>query len=278
MVLAVFCAVTYGVADYCGGRASREVDSTIVTALGQAVSLMLITAAVAVIGTPFPPTSDLAWGALGGVAGAVGLVSFYHALGHGSVTVVAPITAVVGIAIPVLVGLVQGDRPPVLAWFGMLCAGAAVALVSGALGNSGGMKTPTTILVAALVAGVGFGVIFAALAQTSAGSGMWPLAAARGVSVPLLLALVMVRRPAMTERTANWALISAAGVLDMVANLAYLEASRRGELSLVAVVSSLYPVSTVLLAFTLDRERVTRLQSIGMGAALAALLLISSSA
>ncbi len=278
MLLATLSALTYGCADYSGGRASRALASTVVTVVGQGVSLVLVGCAVLVIGTPLAAGDDLGWGALGGVAGALGLMCFYHALGHGAVTVVAPITAVVGVLIPVVVGVALGDRPRLWGWVGMALAVAAVALVSGALGGERGLRTPAPIIGLAIAAGAGFGVIFVSLAQTSDDAGLWPLVAARLVSVPVVGAVVLATRPAIAAPRSSWWVAVFAGVLDMTANLLYLEAAQRGSLSSVAVVSSLYPVSTVALAFTLDHERARRPQLIGMAAAIAALVLVSANA
>jgi uncharacterized membrane protein len=279
MVLAMLSALTYGCADYSGGRASRAMASTVVTAVGQGVSLLLVAAAVLAIGTPLASGADLGWGALGGLAGALGLMCFYHALGHGAVTVVAPITAVVGVLIPVIVGVALGDRPRPWGWAGMALAVVAVALVSGALGGGGGgLRTPVRIVGLSIAAGCGFGVIFAALAQTSDDAGLWPLVSARVVSVPVVAAVVLATRPPIAAGRSSWLVAVLAGVLDMTANLLYLEAAQRGSLSSVAVVSSLYPVSTVALAFLLDHERAARSQLTGMAAAVAALVLVSANA
>src|SRR6478752_10607686 len=109
IVLALGSALVYGIGDYCGGRASRTVPSSIVALLGQLASLVLIGIAVLVATTPVPAFADLAWGGAAGAAGVVALVMFYWALGHGSMAVVAPTTAVVGAVVPVVAGLIQGS-------------------------------------------------------------------------------------------------------------------------------------------------------------------------
>lgn len=282
ILLAFASAVVYGVADWCGGRAARARPAVLVALLGQAVSLVLVVAAVLVIGTPFPPAADLWWGALGGALGAAGLGLFYFALANGEMTVVAPITAVVSAIMPVVVGLTVGERPRAVAYVGIAVAVAAVALVSGAVGEHH-HTIPRRILVLAALAGLGFGSLFAALDRTAEDAGLWPLVGARVASVPLLLAVVVVARVSIPDAgfgrwrgsaASPWLPI-AAGVLDMAANVLFLEANHGGLLSIVAVVGSLYPASTVLLAATFDGERIRRSQGIGMLCAAGALALVT---
>jgi drug/metabolite transporter (DMT)-like permease len=274
ILLAALCAVTYGVADYCGGRASRSVSSTIVTLIGQATSLVLVVIVVIVVGTPVAAAHDLWWGAAGGATGALALIAFYRALSDGAMTVVAPTTAVVSALLPVLVGLWLGERPSGTALVGMVVACLAVALVSGAIGTRHKHTGPATVMLA-VAAGVGFGFIFIALARTDAGSGLWPLVAARAASLPVVATVIVAARPGRGAiRSVLW-LVVASGVLDMAANWFYLEASHRGLLSIVAVIASMYPVSTVCLAFGLDHERVSRSQAVGLACAATALALVS---
>jgi drug/metabolite transporter (DMT)-like permease len=150
----------------------------------------------------------------------------------------------------------------------------AVALVSGAIGTHD-RPTPVPIMGFAVLAGAGFGLLFVALDQTDPDSGLWPLLAARVASVPFLLVLCVVlrARPGAARRMLGLAVV--AGALDMAANVLYLEAVRKGLLSLVAVVSSLYPASTVGLAFGVDGERVNRWQALGMVMAGVALVCVT---
>jgi drug/metabolite transporter (DMT)-like permease len=274
IVLAFACAVVYGVADYCGGRATRSAPSVAISLLGQVTSLVLALAVVLLVGTPFPAWREIGWGAMAGVASAVALAAFYHAMSHGSMTVVAPITAVTSAVLPVGFGLLRGDRPAVIAYVGMVLALAAIALVSGAVGIRHTQTTRSTI-VFAIIGGIGFAWIFIALGETTAASGIWPLVSARVMSVTLTGAIVLGARTNVRGVRSVWRLAVFAGLLDMSANFLYLLAVRRGLLSIVVVVVALYPVSTVVLAFRLDRERVSRSQAVGMAMALGALVLVS---
>lgn len=274
ILLALTSALVYGVADYCGGRASRFHPSAVVTALGQTVSLVLVVAVVLAMGTAVPGAGTFAWGLAAGVGGAIGLASLYHAFAHGAMTVVAPISAVVGVSLPVIAGLAEGERPEAIAFVGIALAVVAVALVSGAIGERD-RPTPAPIIGFAVLAGLGFGSMFVALDRTDPHSGLWPLVAARIGSVPFLLVLCLVSGARPGRQTRLLILAVVAGVLDMAANLTYLEATRHGLLSIVAVVSSLYPASTVTLAFLIDHERVNRWQASGMAFAAIAVALVT---
>lgn len=273
IVLALGCAFVYGVADYCGGRAARDAPSVVVTVIGQLTSLVVALGVVVAFGTPVPTSDQLLWGALAGLASAFALVAFYHALSAGSMTVVAPITAVLSAVLPVIFGLVRGERPAVLGYLGMAVAVAAVALVSGLVGTRRTATRASTIGYAC-VAGIGFALIFVALGQTTSESGVWPLVSARVVSVTLLVIVAGAMGIGWRPRGVG-VLAVATGVLDMAANVLFLLAARRGLLSIVVVVAALYPVSTVALAFLLDRERVSRSQTVGMAMAAAALIFVS---
>ena len=262
--------------DYFGGRASRTQPSVAVTAIGQIVSLLLVGAAVLVMGTEMPSAATWWWSAGGGMLGALGITGLYHGFAHGDVSIVAPTSAVMGAALPVVVGLSLGERPTVLALVGIVIAVAAVALVSGAIGQHQ-HNTPPRIIVLAVAVGVCFGLLYVAFGQTDPDSGMWPLLIARFASVPMLLIIGASAhlRPARDRSSLQLSVVS--GVFDMGANALYLLAVRGGMLSVVSAVAALYPATTVALAFGIDKERVTRWQGIGLVAAAAALVLVSVS-
>ena len=205
VLLALASAAVYGVADYCGGRATREASAFAVTAFGQAVSLALLLVILPVLGDPSPPLADWGWGAGAGIGGAIGLLAFYHALSKGSMSVVAPTTAVVSVSIPVAVGLALGERPGAVALIGIGVAIMAIVLVSGALLGSA-IPTPPRITAFAVLGGLGFGLIFVFFERTSDASGLWPLVAARLASIPLVVTgggrvpSAARRRPGVADR------------------------------------------------------------------------------
>lgn len=274
IVLALFSAIVYGASDYAGGRATRSAPLLAVTLCTQATTVVLAIVLVAIAGDAVPSGSDVAWSAAAGLASLAGIFSFYEALAKGEMTVVAPITAVVSAVVPVVVGVATGERPSVLAVCGVALALAAVALISGVAGRA---ARPTTrrIIGLALVAGVGFGLLFVFLDRTSDGSGFWPLCIGQLTSFPLVIALVVARRvPIRGIGRTRW-LAVAAGALAISANASYLLATREGLLSLVAVIASMYPATTVALATTLDHERLTRPQVVGLGMAVTAVAMVS---
>jgi drug/metabolite transporter (DMT)-like permease len=280
IALAAISALIWGAADYCGGRASKRTSALIVTVASQIVGLPVLAVSLLFVAGSPADIGDLAWGAGAGAAGFAGIVLLYRGLSTGAMAVVAPTTAVTGATVPVAVGLVLDDPPSAVVLAGVACAVVAIGLVS--TGPSSGGRVNRGVIGTALLAGAMFGFFFILLAQTGEGSGLWPLAAARSTSVLLGLALVaawLARRRRESEPIgavawrplAGW--IAAAGVGDVAANALYLLAAREGLLSVIAPIAALYPVSTVLLAFAVDRERVRPLQVFGLGLAAAALVL-----
>lgn len=276
VLFALASALVYGIGDYCGGRAARRQAAVVVAIAGQMVSLLLVGAAVVLMGTAVPSIATWGWSAVAGLFGALGIAGLYHGFAHGDISVVAPTSAVVGAVVPVVAGLIIGERPSALALIGIAIAVTAIALVSGAIGNHA-HNTPPRIVALAVGVGACFGLLFVALERADGDSGLWPLVIARFTSIPVLLCIAAVSgaRPARHRGSMQIAVV--AGVFDMGANVLYLAAARGGMLSIVAAVSSLYPASTVALAFAVDKERLTKWQAIGLGAAALALVLVSLS-
>lgn len=266
IVLALLSACCYGTSDYIGGRASRS-TSPLTVAVAAEVTIFPVTLLVIPVVEDGPFTAAaLWWGAAGGIAGSAGVLGLYAALSRGAMTVVAPITGVVAAVVPVVVGLATGERPSGIALVGIATALVAVALVGGLVGA---LHQPVTVatVVLAVVVGALFGTLFVAFARTGDDSGLWPLLAARIGSVPLLCgAYAITRRGGRVDPlgSSTWRIGLAIGVLIVLANGLYLVSTREGLLSVVAVLVSLYPASTVLLASVVDHERSTRPQIVGM--------------
>jgi drug/metabolite transporter (DMT)-like permease len=243
------------------------------------VSLPLLT--VYLVATYVPPVpASLTWGALAGGFGMVGLMLFYRALSAGAMTVVAPVTAVTSAAIPVVVGLVDGERPPAVRLAGVTCALVAIALVSLARPQPGQQVVVTPALVGwSVLSGAGFALFFVFTARASDAAegqaGLWPIAASQLCGLLVGAVLLLALRPGHWPRDGalRWALL--AGPLDMTANVLFLVAARQGDLSIVAPLGALYPVTTVVLAMLVDHERVRSVQVVGLALAVAALLLVA---
>lgn len=276
-MFAAAAAWVYGLGDFCGGRASRRLDSISVTLYGQLFGLLLLTAALIGFGDPMASLVDWGWGALAGASGLVGLGLLYYCLANGAMTVVGPLTAVVSAVIPVIVGFALGERPSALALVGIVAALAGIVLVTGAIGTPH-VPTAPRIVVLTVLGGVGFGLLYVFLGQTSEESGMWPLAAARTVSIGTAAMVVVVRRRRARAGTTSGRLTVfavAAGVFDMGGNILFVLATREGLLSLVSVITALYPVSTILFAVRFDRERFSRTQGLGLLGAGVAVALVA---
>ena len=286
VVLAGLSGLVWGVGDFAGGKATQRAGALPVVWLSKLFSLPLLALYLVLLPTRADP-GGLAWGALAGVFGAVGVVVFYRALSAGAMTVVAPVASVTSAAIPVVVGLASGERPGPVALVGVSCALVAIALVSLAPPRPGVVPVVTGRLVGqAVLAGVGFALFFVFLARANVAAGgdagLWPIASAQVAALVLTGVLVLVARgraggaaavAGPTGRSLAWTAV--AGPLDMSANALFLVATRYGDLSLVAPLAALYPVTTVLLAVLVDRERLRPLQVVGLVLALAALLLVS---
>lgn len=274
VLLAAISALVYGIGDWCGGHATRRMHAFAVLIVGQIAGMALVLTASAILGDPF---GGFGWGMAAGVSGSLALICFYSALAAGSMTVVAPVTAVVSLIVPVIVGVVTGDRPGERAWIGIVCALVAVALVGGIVGA---VHTPVRRreMILAIAGGLGFGMVFVFLAHAPHEAGLWPLVGARCASLSLVIPMWLTLRRRGGGRVSRKAVpfALASGVLDMTANVAYLFATRHALLSIVGVITSMYPISTVMLALGIDRERVSRSQIVGMSFAVAALILVSS--
>ena len=274
VLLAACSAFFYGVADYCGGRASRHATSAAVTVSGQLASLLIVGSFLALDGVAPPGAGDWGWGLIAGLAGGIGLLAFYRAMASGAMTVTAPITAVVGAVVPVIVGLAQGERPGALAVIGIGIAIFSVALVSTST-SARHVTASWSMVMMSVTSGACFGSIFVFLSHTSNDAGMWPLLAMRITSIPTVLVFAIVARKSLAVPRVAIVAALASGMLDTASNGLYLVATRHGMLIIVAVVTALYPVSTVVLATTLDEERVSRNHLFGMIGAGAALVFVS---
>jgi drug/metabolite transporter (DMT)-like permease len=272
-LLATLAAVFYGAADFTGGMVTKRVATVPVVLLSQATGLVMVAMILPFLGTAVPRSADLWWGAGGGLAGGVGVALLYYGLAIGTMSVVAPTTAVLAVAIPVLTSIALGERPGWLAIAGILLGIGAIALVSRPTVNTQGPPRPTGLGVA-LVAGVAIGLFLLALAQTRPASGLWPLLTARLASVGLFAVIAVIRRRSVGMPVKLAAIAVGGGALDMLANTLYLLAAQIGPLSPVVTLSSLYPASTVLLARAVLGERLNTWQTAGVGAALLAVLLI----
>lgn len=275
VVLALASAVVYGAADFLGGLASRRAAVLGVVALSQLSGLAALLLLLPWLGGD-ARAEDLAWGVAAGLAGAVGLLVFFRTLARGVMSVVAPVTAVTAAAVPVGIGLLDGDRIGPWAATGIGLALVAVLLVSAEHGLAALTRARSAGLGSALVAGTAFGCFFVLLDRTSEAAGLAPLVPARVTSVALVLVIAGLGRRSLRTGRSALPLVAASGVGDMTANALFLLATQTGgQLAVVGVLASLYPVSTVVLAQVVLRERLVPAQVGGLLIAVAAVVLIT---
>ena len=276
IILAGLSALMYGAADFCGGLGTRKSSLLSVLAVSQLVGLVAALCVSVFLGRTLPTGTDLAWGAISGVCGTAGLAALYTALATTVVAVASPVAAVIGAVVPVLLGVAAGERPDFLAWIGIGLAVPALVLLSA--GPAGNGKTSALVRRAAFLgaaAGIGFGLFFFAISRTSHSSGLWPLVTARASTIFLVALFALFSGRTLRPARAGLTIVLLSGVLDMGANIAFLLATRAGMLSTVAVVASLYPGPTVLLAWLVLRERLTLTRVLGLVLALAGVALLS---
>jgi len=279
--LALLSAGCYGAADFTGGLATRRAAAIPVVLLSQACGLVLVALALPLLPAAAPRSADLWWGAAAGLAGGIGVALLYRALAIGTMSVVAPTTAVTAVALPVLTSIALGERPEPLAIVGIVLGVASIVLVSRQTvaplrGPSARPAVRPSGVGPALVAGIGIGVFLLALAQTRREAGMWPLLTDRIASVAFFGVAAAVGRRSLRMPVNLAALAIGGGALDMSANALYLLAVRIGPLSPVITLSSLYPASTALLARAILGERLSPWQTTGVVTALGAVVLIVS--
>jgi drug/metabolite transporter (DMT)-like permease len=285
-LFALAAAVLWGGGDFSGGMSARHAGGTIpaalrVVLLSHAASLTVLLAIATLRGDPFPHGAPLLWGIAAGVAGGLSLTCFYVALSRGAMGASAAISGLLAAAIPAAVSIALEGSPGVLRLAGFAIAGLAIWLIA-AGPNPESTPADTGTFALAITAGIGFGIYFVALKYAGAAGLVWPMATARMGSLSacsLILLAVSLRKSSpgialnLPRAAVLWALSTA--VLDTSGNLLFIAATRAGRLDIAAVLASLYPASTILLAAWTLHERPTRRQGLGMAVAVAAVALIT---
>jgi drug/metabolite transporter (DMT)-like permease len=272
-LIALCAALSWGAADFSGGIASKRANVFTVVLFAHGTGLLFMVTMALIIHEHTPTRLALLWGTIAGLSGAVGLLSLYRALAIGKMGINAPVAAVITAVLPVGYGVMTQGWPKLLQIAGFAVALLAIwliALPEGDLGRPKGIGL-------AMLAGVGFSgfLLFSRLA--GAGDIYWPLAASRLSSMTLITIILLLRRPPDWRPTFNvlpYMIVS--GILDSLGNALFVLATHRGRLDVAAVLSSLYPASTVVLAWIVLKERASRLQLLGMALALISVAMIAS--
>ena len=276
LILALLSAAFYGTADFLGGLGARRAPPLAATVVAQGVGLAIAALALPFFPVPPPGRAGVLWGVGAGLTGGLGVALLYYGLAVGRVSVVAPVTAVCSISIPVLAAVGLGERPVPAALAGIALAILSVGLISRHGDPAGKPRGRDRSLVIALAAGAAIGGFFVCLARAGEASGLWPLLIARVASTLALAAAAHLAGVRIAIPRKAVTVVVACGALDMLANALYLVAVRLGPLGLVATLASLYPASTVLLARLVLGERLRPIQSVGLACAAIAIVLITT--
>ncbi len=267
--LSLLTAAIFGTGDFTGGLSAKRASIVQVVAGSHFVGLIGVSAVAFLVADEFSANA-LFLGAMGGLFGGIGVALLYRRLAVGPMAVVAPITAITSASVPALWGAVTGDALSLVAWIGVAIALVAIGLVSHS-SDGAGAEISAQVIGESLMAGAGFGIFFIFLDATEAVNAPWPVVGARLLTtVGLLVLLVSTKRELIPKAPGAVGLIVLTGIFDTGSNVIFLYAANRGSLTIVAVLSSLYPISTVLLARFVLSERMTRIQLVGFVAALVA--------
>jgi drug/metabolite transporter (DMT)-like permease len=266
-------AVAWGIADFGGGLASRRATLFGVVLVSQAVGLVVALFLAVLRGEPWPGPSDVGWSVLSGIIGSAGVLALYGGLAVGRMGVVAPVAGVLGASIPVLAGILLEGLPPPIVIAGIGLAIVAVVLVSRVRGHPGSGRSGLEL---GLAAGLCIGLFNVTISRIDESIVFGPVSIVRIVQIVLVSTVMLVaRRPGAVPRRLLPP-VAAIGILDMTGNAAFLFAEQTGPLAVASILSSLYPVTTVILAAIVLRERVTRDHAVGIAAAAVAILLIGA--
>ena len=272
--LGLLSAATWGGSDFAGGWGARRASALLITASGQVVSLAALLLLCLLFHRALPGTRCLIDAAIGGFEGAIALAVFYRALSIGAMGLTAALTGLMTALVPVLFELVRSGLPSAITVVGLAVGLAAIWMISHSPARDG-VSTSRRALLLGASAGIGFGAQLILFKAAAGGGVLWALTAGRVAGVAAM-ALVLAFAPPKGKWSGFWIAGIVSGSLDAVGNLFYMMASQIGRLDVAAVISSMYPAGTILLAGILLRERPTRRQLAGIGLALAAVALLSA--
>ncbi len=284
-ILAIFSSISFGGGDFLGGVAAKRVSLVFIMLGNQLAALAAMLVVASLAGPFFLSSADIKLSILAGISTSIGIPLLYKGLAIGPMSIVAPVTALAAILLPVLYGIFAlGEAPASLTYLGFAIAGFAVFLLGGgerfvsALGSAGGRQgAPLRAFAYALGCGVCIATFYVAMKRCSGESGLWPLVVARCVALVAFsgIAVIRQRREKLVwpgARLAGFVLLS--GALDGGGNAFYLAAAHVGDLGIVSTISSLYPATTILLARYVLGERISLPQAVGVASALAAIAAI----
>ena len=272
IIFGLASAISWGAGDFSGGLASKHTSPYSVVVISQFVSLFLLVLGALLVPEGTNSTRDLLIGGIAGIFGAVGLVALYSGLAKSPMGLAAPITAVVAVVIPVPVSMVNEGLPESSAIVGFFIALIAVWLISRGDMDS---RFEITDLRLPIIAGLGFGTFYVLIDQVSSNAILWPLVSARSASIFVILGIGLLTRGIAVPAVNQLPIIALAGIFDTSGNVFFAIATRLGRLDISAILGSLYPAVTVLLAWIVLKERLSIRQWLGIVFAVIALILIT---
>ncbi len=275
IIYGLFSALSWGGGDFFGGLASRKTGAYRTVMYAELIGLVLLFGALAVTNEPIPNWQKLVLAGAGGAIGSLGLLILYQAMINGRMSIATPVSALLAAALPVGIGAFIEGLPPLTKLGGFVLALLAVWLVA----QEHSQKTQLmrlSDLRLPLLAGLCFGTYFIIMHQASTNALVWPMIASRSAgAIALLIFLIAIKHDFRVATPNAWPLIALNGVLDVGGNFFYILAGQTGRMDVSAVISSLYPGATVILAWLVLKEKINRIQWLGILTALAAIVLMT---
>lgn len=268
-------ALVWGAADFTGGLASRSAGPFRVLLRSELVGLLVLVAGVLAIGETGPDAISATQAAVAGALGTLGLLLLYQAMATGTMSIAAPVSALTAAILPVVAGSFTEGIPSGLTLMGFALALMAIWFVSQNQNGERKLLAHLIDLRLPLLAGVGFGSYFVLMHAAARENTLWPMLISRGAGLTLVALLMVVRRDPHRLPHGVWPIIILNGILDVGGNAFYILAGQTGRLDVSAVLSSLYPASTLILAAFILKERLSSTQWIGIGSAFVAIVLFA---
>ena len=275
ILLGLTSAISWGAGDFTGGLASRKTGAYRAVFYGEAIGLVLLFVVVVATPQPMPDFRSILLSITAGALGTVGLMLLYTAMAQGKMSIAAPVSALLAAALPVVVGMITDGFPGYLTFLGFGFALAAIWLVSQSADGVKDILTHLSDLRVPLLAGVGFGLYFVLMNAATRQTTFWPMVYSRSAGTLAMGLFIILRRDSFVAVRAAWPTMVLNGFLDVGGNFFYVLAGQAGRLDISAVLSSLFPGSTVVLAWIILKERLTRTQWVGILCALLAIVLFT---
>ena len=268
-------AFSWGAADFFGGLASRKAGAYRAIFYGEGIGILFVVIAALAFQQDFPTLRSCLFAALAGMIGTLGILLLYQAMTLGLMSIATPVSALMAAVIPIMIGAVTDGLPKAVTLLGFVFALFAIWFISRGEGSVKDIFAHIADLKLPLLAGVGFGLYFVIIHEATRDSTLWPMVISRSAGMLLMTVFLLVRRDSWRVTPSAWPLIAVNGFLDVGGNLLYILASRLGRFDVAAILSSLFPASTVLLAALVLKERVSRPQMFGIALALIAIVLMT---